>query len=204
MMIGYDSNAGFIAYKTHKALKFHFTGNYDFFKYQGKMKNNQDAFSKRRDKAIFMRIERKHKNDLIEYLVSNIVIDPNMMPFQIASQEGEDNFLEWKRRNESLRYIVTNEFNFIHDFITLHDLEFNSIFKVSGADHPIIFKFFLGKKLSIETMSILNDILNFVDVWNNAKEVFWNDSLKIIKKYTPFIAFDRSVYKTIAKNIFIN
>ena len=51
------------AYRTYLAIRNHFKTDYDFFKYNGKMKVSNDSFLKRRDKFFFAKLERKYRKN---------------------------------------------------------------------------------------------------------------------------------------------
>ena len=52
----YDVAEGFDAYKTYLALKRHFTSDYDYFKYNGKVRAGVESFLKRNDKFFFRKL----------------------------------------------------------------------------------------------------------------------------------------------------
>ena len=64
---------GFNAYKLYLAVKNHFTTNYDFFKYNGKVNAKEDSFLKRRDKFFFAKLQRKYNNDQLRETLSTLV-----------------------------------------------------------------------------------------------------------------------------------
>ena len=66
---------GLEAYSTYLAVRNHFkTKNYDYFKYNGKIKVNEDKFRTRRDHYQFEKMARiMNKEKFISYLVSNFL-----------------------------------------------------------------------------------------------------------------------------------
>ena len=63
-----------------------------------------------------------------------------------------------KKKTQSLRY------NFIQDIeLLLNQVkDFNNVFKVEdGIQHPLLFKNYLSKRINIETMVILDKLLNY-------------------------------------------
>ena len=66
---------GMKAYGRYQALKLHFTTDYDFVKYQGKIRTiSEEAFLKRKDQYFFRKIERKYNDEeLTEFFVANFI-----------------------------------------------------------------------------------------------------------------------------------
>ena len=62
----YEVTEGFDAYKVYLALKQHFTSNYDYFKYNGKVRAGEESFLKRNDRFFFRKLSKKYdKEELI-------------------------------------------------------------------------------------------------------------------------------------------
>ena len=54
--------------------------------------------------------------------------------------------------------------------------------------HPILLKKYLSGKINLETLVIMNKILNFVPYFDNTlKDPVWETVSLKIKKYTPFL-----------------
>ena len=66
---------GMKAYQRYQALRLHFTTDYDFIKYGGKIRQiSAESFMKRKDIFFFQRLERRYKDEeLTEYFVANFV-----------------------------------------------------------------------------------------------------------------------------------
>ncbi len=68
-------NTGFAAFAMFHALKLHFTGSYDYVKYNGKTNVSKQSFSIRKDKFTFYRLSRKYSLDeLRNYYISNFIV----------------------------------------------------------------------------------------------------------------------------------
>ena len=93
---------GFEVYRTYLALKNHFTKkNYDFVKYNGKVRANEKSFEQRLDRYFFKKLAVKYNdNEIIEYFIANFIEDPKgyIKSFSV------DNYTKWKHKKESLRY----------------------------------------------------------------------------------------------------
>jgi len=189
---------GYEAYKEYLALKQHFTKpTYDYIKYNGKVRSNQDSFNKRKDKVFFDKLA-KHEN-VHNFLIANLVKDPKVWIKELAySENAEQIYLEWKKRQQSLSYVFKTELSKL-------DEEFNSNFKMTkNESHPLLFRLYLAEVISLETLCILLEITKAKKYWDQAMEydpIY--EALKLsIEKYTPFINFDRDKFKKIVLDFF--
>jgi hypothetical protein len=74
---------------------------------------------------------------------------------------------------------------------------FNSIFKVKNSEHPFLLKEYLGKRVSLETLIILDELLEFTNSWNKsmAEDYVWYDTNKLLQKYKRFLTIDKKQYR---------
>ncbi len=190
----------FECYKMYLSLKNHFTKDkYDFHKYCGKSRASVQSFYKRKDRYFFEKLSRqKTKEEIIDFFVSNFVSvsDPSTLWIGQLMREGEKNYTDWKKRNQSLTYNFKSEMEDI-----LIDKELNVIFERTRG-HPIILKKYLSGKISIETLSILDKIFGFVkDFDQDIRDPVWEVVSKKIKKYSPFLNIDIFSYKKSLREI---
>jgi hypothetical protein len=180
-------------YQMYCALKAHFgMGDYDFVKYNGKSSATKSSFWKRNDRHFFVRTSRKYKDkDTIkDYLLSNF----------IKNQKGwlgdfsDENYVEWKKRMQSLTYTFKEEMTPL-----VEDIELNNIFEIPESSHPILLKEYLGNRISIEAMIILDDLVQYTKNWDKklSDDVIWPSVNKMIKNYKKFLTFDRNRCKMI-------
>ena len=197
----YDVNEGFAAYKTYLAVKQHFTSNYDYFKYNGKVKANIESFLKRRDKFFFRKLQKKYsKEELVNFFVSNFIAKGDNWIGNLISKESEDNYETWQNNNESSTYRFSNDILLINDFRITNDLQANDLILVKDNDHPILFRLYLRNKISVETVIILNEILGFTKYWDaKLDDVLWDEKKKLIYNYRSFVKYDLNKCKQIVK-----
>jgi hypothetical protein len=180
------------------ALKLHFTtDNYDFFKFNGKTKVTEENFQKRKDRYFFKKLTNKHQEcEILPYFVSNFIADPSNWIGTMIRTDGEDHYQNWKKRMESLHYTFSEDV----DFLLLQVQEFDDLFKLNGT-HPPLLKFLLGKKISIETFVIINQILDFIPRFDKmiTEQLIWKDVRRTALKYSPFITADIVKYKCTLK-----
>jgi len=82
----------------------------------------------------------------------------------------------------------------------VHKETFQELFTIKGQSHPEILKKYLQGALSIETMVILDMILDYVKDFDvKLNDPVWETVSFKIKKYKPFLNIDVDKYKTILK-----
>jgi len=198
----YDVAEGFDAYKTYLALKRHFTSDYDYFKYHGKVRAGVESFLKRNDKFFFRKLAKKYDDkELVDFFVSNFIVSDNWIG-NLISQESEDNYVRFKKRRESLSYHFDTELRWLVDHCRNHDLELNKLLLVEDNNHPLLLKFLLQKKISIDTIIIMDSVLNFLHHWDkNLDDIVWEEKKRLITKYNKFLTYDPFVYRKKLKEI---
>ena len=192
-------NTGFESFALYNALKLHYTSDsYDFFKYNGKTNVSRDNFAKRKDKYSFYKLSRKYSLDeLKQYYISNFLVKNVNWVGDIIGEEGESNYKEWQKRNQSLTY------RFEQDIIgLLNALQSpNEMLVVTDGQYPILLKEVMQGTIIIETLVILNDIMNFFPMWSKKIDdtIIWPEFERKCLKYTPFLEYDKAKFKAILK-----
>ena len=76
-------------YQRYLSLKQHFNKkNYDYFKFQGKVRANESSFEKRKDKHHFIRLSKIYKDEeLTKFFVSNFVKSKDLWVGNATSPE---------------------------------------------------------------------------------------------------------------------
>ena len=71
--------------------------------------------------------------------------------------------------------------------------KFDDIFYVEEGQHPLLLKQHLAKKVSLETMCILEELLNYCKYWNDDidEKYVWPQKEKLIKDYLGVLTFDK-------------
>jgi hypothetical protein len=77
----------------------------------------------------------------------------------------------------------------------------NDTLIVHDGEYPILLQKLLHNEISLETICILNKILNFLPSWDKKinDTIHYPNVSRRIKKYTPFIQFESTKYKIILK-----
>jgi hypothetical protein len=189
----------FQSYQTYLALKNHFVNKkYNYFTYNGKVKANIQSFYKRKDRFYFEKMSRqKSDEEIINFFVSNFAScdDPQSLWMGQIVKEGEEIYKNWMRKTQSLSYHFKEEVSSI-----FNSKNFDEMFFIEQNKHPKILKSHLQKKVSLETLVILNLILDYKPQFDKKlNDPVWEFTSMRIEKYTPFIHIDTNKFTKILK-----
>ena len=190
-------NSGFAAYALWNAIKLHFSSNYDYFKYNGKSNVTKTTFSTRKDKYSFYKLSRRYSLDeLKQYYIANLLVKDSQWIGDIIGQEGEENYKKWQKRNQSLTYTFETDTMYLFDTVDMHQM-----LSVPDGGYPKLLGQLMEENISIETVIIMNDLMNFLPMWERkiTDDLIWPEYLKRIKKYTPFVLYQKEKCKQILK-----
>lgn len=189
---------GYDLYCTYQAIKLHFSSeSYNFFHYDGKTRVSIDAFQKRRDKFLFHRLARKYRDDeMVPFLVANFVHSDDNWTKSLLEEEAEQTYREWKRVTDSMTKIYVEDLQKIATKET-----FNDLFKVDDGQFPKLLNLFMQKEITIETMVILNNLFNFIRIWDKkiSDDIIYPKISRKIRKYGSFLNVNVDKYKSLTK-----
>ena len=189
---------GYDLYCTYQAIKLHFTSeNYNFFHYDGKTRVSVDAFQKRRDKFLFHRLARKYRDDeMVPFLVANFVHSDDNWTKSLLEEEAEETYRDWKRTTDSMSKIYVEDLQKIATKET-----FNDLFKVEDGQFPKLLVHFMQNDVTLETMVILNNIFDFIRIWDKkiSDDIIYPKVSRKIRKYGAFLNVNVDKYKTLTK-----
>lgn len=188
----------FDVYKTYLALKNHFSKpKYDYIKYAGKTRASIEAFNKRKDKYWYEKLSRQKTDEEVkDFFVSNFiqVDDPGRLWIGELSRNGESNYKDWLKRQQSLKYLFREESESMLSSVTLDDL-----FDTSR-QHPPILKKYLSGSISPETLVIFDKVFQYSNRFDKVLlDPVWETVSLKIKKYSPFLNIDIKEYKSILR-----
>ena len=171
-------------YLMYCALKAHFgKGDYDYITYKGKTKIKRDSFYKRKDRGFFVKIAKKYDNPQ-DYFVSNFIKNKN----GYIADFNEANYESWKLKRQGF----FDQFEF--EMKPLVNA-FEDLFTVKNGQHPKLLREFLGGRVSLETMIILDELVSYgtfeSDAWNKemGDDIVWID-LRNLKSATSNLLSD--------------
>jgi hypothetical protein len=186
---------GFEAYKMYLGIKSHFDPpkKYSYIKYQGMVNANPITFERRRDRYYFEKLSKK--DDLLNFLLANF-LEGDIWVRDLFDADSEDRYVQWQRRNQSLTYNFERELSGISG-------NFKSYFVVEKGQHPNLLKEHRQGNISIETLTILNDLMNFFPYWDKriSDNILWPKTRDTCLKYAEFIKYDKPKMKKIVKDI---
>ena len=192
----------FDAYRCYISLKSHFTKeSYDYHKVGVLTRVKKETFYKRKDRFWFEKFSRqKNDKEVVDFFVSNFVstTDPSRMYIGELVKNGEERYVDWKKRTQSLSYVFKEETEYL-----FKDKKVDEVFDCSKG-HPIVLKKFLGGNISLETLVIYDRILGYGNNFDKKlKDPVWETVSRRVRKYTPFLNIDVFRYKKILKEVVI-
>jgi len=191
-------NTGFAAFALYNSLKLHFTSDsYDYFKYNGKTNVSKQTFSTRKDKYHFYKLSRKYDiEQLKDFYVANFVSGNDKWVGSML-QDGEENYTKWTKIQQSLTYNFENDIIYMSD--KHHPLDW--IYPRNGNDYPMLLKEMMQGSITLETVVILVDMMELMPMWSERikEDIIWPSYKLIIKKYTPFVHYDKNKFRNILR-----
>lgn len=185
----------FDAYVMYLALKRHFSSDYDYVKYNGRVSASLGSFEKRKDRYQFQKLAKQ--KDPFGLILSNMVEDPGVWVGDLFDDVALRRYGEMKKRRETMAYRFKDELSSID--------ELESSMKVVNGDHPHLLKLFMRGKVSPETMVILNNIGKgqLFSYWSDKIQdaYSWPDTERKLIKYSPFLNYDKAKYTEYFKGL---
>ena len=197
---------GFDVYRTYLAMKLHFgSEKFDFFQYEGKVNAKETTYQQRNDFYFFETIARKYnETEIKEYMLASFVeaADPTKVWIGDIKRAGKDCWLVWAKRQQSLTYLVEQDLNVLAE--QLEEISsFNHLFETMGG-HPPLLKLYIKRRVSLETVIILDMVLGFMKQWDNKlKDPLWEQLSFKIKNYKPFLSINTTQFRLMFKKKFL-
>ena len=191
---------GFKAYRYYLAIKLHFTTEkFNVFENRGNVKGTRDTFNARNDRYIFEKLANKYETDkeIIQFFVANFAYGSDTAIYE--GKEAADNFLLWTKRKQSITQIFIDDLASILNYIETNK---TSVFSFENDKYPALMQLFMGNKITIETLRIIDDIHPFLETWSQHPSVkyMWSSELLRIKKLTGFVKYDKIKIEKIFKH----
>lgn len=186
----YSTKAAFDVYVYYLALKRHFTSEYDFFKYNGKVKANSHSFENRKDKFFFYKLSKMPNAE--QLILANLLENPQIWVGDLIENKAHEVYQQWLKKQQSLTYVFRTDISELDQDDPDSDL-------MTNGDHPNLLRLYVADKISIETLIILDDVLNFFPYWEKKirDKILWTDINKRVKKYRPFLNYDKAKMRKI-------
>ena len=198
---------GFDVFKIWLGIKLHFTTDtYDYITYGGKVNCKLDTFTKRNDRYFFHKLSKKYgPEEAVDFFVANFLVQDKAWIGNLAKSDGADNYLSYRKRKDSFSYMFRSECGVINDTMARTGITFDDLFLVDRGQHPPFFKLLLSKKNSYETFVVFEELLGFIERWDRqiSEKVVWPVYSKRIKKFRPFLRYNKTSCKLEVKKVFI-
>lgn len=191
------------AYGLYMHLKLHFTSKaYDVRKYPSKFVNSE-TFMKSNIRFRIQKLATKYSREqLQEFFVANFLAGDKYGG--VYSGNAEDVYLDWQKRVQGLTYLYTQDLTHLRELIE-QTLE-PSLWYIHYKDsHPPMLREFIGKRISIETLVILDALYDFrakYDEWYE-EDIMWKPISLLIYKYQPFLTFSREDFFELTNTMFL-
>ena len=188
----------FDAYRYYMAIKLHFESEtYDATKYNYKTSAKQQSFWKRRDKFHFAKLGKRFVDapDIINYYVAQFTADKKWIGDMLTDEHAYE---QWQKRNQSLMYCFEQDIYKLADKV--HD--FDELFKPTISPYPNVVYYHMQDEICIETVVILDQLTGFMKKLSIGDPIVWPEVSKRIRKYTPFVKFDKNKAKEIVLKVF--
>lgn len=183
---------GYGCFLKYLAVKSHFLNEkYDYFKYQGRTRADIRTFQNRKDKYYFEKLGKvlKTEGETERFFVSNFVFEGNLWVGDALQEGCQNNYVHWKKRIQSMRYIFKKDLTYLTEQAEELQANIKELFQSKDGQHPLVLKMFLKKKLTIESLVILNSFFHFFDRWDETikDKTLWPEIRKRCLRYEPFL-----------------
>ena len=175
-------------YLMYCALKAHFQGDYDYHKFSGKTKTKRESYYKRKDRFFFAKTAVKYEDtEVLNYFVSNFIHNRS----GYIANFTDKNYETWMNKRAMFYEIFSQE---MQPFVK----NFEPLFECESGQHPTLLKEYMGKRISLETMIVLDDLVEYSKKWKKELEwddFVWPDVKKLMNNYKGFLTINTDKYR---------
>ena len=176
-------------YLMYCAMKAHFgTSDYDFVDYKGKTRIKRDTFYKRKDRSFFVKLARKYSTEeqIKNYFISNFIKDKK----GYIANFTDENYESWKLKRKNFFEIFEVEMKPLVE-------SFENLYVVENRQHPKLMREFLGGRVSLETLIILDELVGYGTTWieEMKDDIIWIDLNNLMDNYERFLTIDQEQYR---------
>tara|TARA_Y200000002_G_C22658479_1_gene654596 strand:- start:781 stop:1368 length:588 start_codon:yes stop_codon:yes gene_type:complete len=193
------TKSGYLAYLKYLALQRHFTSNYDYHKFAGKVKASTDAYQKRNDMFSFEKITKIiNAEDIEDFYVSHFITDPKCW----IKNMNKSTFEEWTNKLRRMPQLFKEDLEYIKEV---------GPSKMLAASHdsiPLIHDKVLKGEINLESVVLLDRIHSYLEKHEKMVDLpfVWPDYIKKVKNYKPFLLnkLEYKYYEDIARDVLIS
>lgn len=185
----------FECYTMYSALKAHFsTPAYDYFKYNGKLKNLVNRYKSCSFKPQLQKLSKN--NDVKNFFIGNLIKDIDFFPLDL--EKAEIVARGYSKRLQALEHSYKEDLKQFGE-------NFNKAVLIIDDKLPIVVQNGLNEKIHIVSLVLffnaMPSVKNYFDKKIEKEE--WKTLSNKIDKLSPFIEIDTKKIKTITKNFFL-
>ena len=193
-------SAAFDACMMFSALKRHFNSkSYNYIKYEGKVRLSYESFIKLSERRHYHKLSRIE--DLENFIIANLIINSDIWVLDLFNDRAKKNYIEWKKRNNSLTYSFTADIK----YISAKEKSLKEVLRVDRGQHPLLLTYYLETKISPETLLIINELTRVFSSWTRDLDdnVLWPDIRLRLEKYHSFFRskYQASYFGDIIKDV---
>lgn len=184
------------------AVKLHFeTVKYNCFSSNFRTKVSEATFDLRSDRHIYTALARKYKekSELVEFLFSQYVVNPDSIWIgKFLDDEATKVFDNWKKKQDSLSYIFSNEVETLAISCKLKNLRFDEALSKQPNDNwPHIITLLNSRVISLETVCIVDQLTGFVNRENKniTESILWPRIHLLVDKYNAWLKLNVNISK---------
>jgi hypothetical protein len=176
-------------YLMYCAMKAHFgKSDYDFVDYKGKTRIKRDTFYKRKDRSFFVKLARKYnaEEQIKNYFISNFIKDKK----GYIANFTDENYESWKLKRKNFFEIFEVEMKPLVE-------SFENLYVVENRQHPKLMREFLGGRVSLETLIILDELVGYGTTWieEMKDDIILIDLNNLMDNYERFLTIDQEQYR---------
>lgn len=182
------------AYRYYLALKLHFTTDkFNVFENRGNVKSSRDTFNARNDRYIFEKLSNKYDTDrdIIQFFVASFAYGDETAIYDGSS--AVENYNEWTKRKQSITKVFIDDLANVMTHLETNKIGYETVFDSKDGELPVLLALYLSKKVTIESLRILDDMENYLQKWetNSSIMLAFEQEVRRIKKLTGFVKYDR-------------
>lgn len=195
---------GYKAFRFYLAVKLHATtDSYDIFRYNAAVSAKEDSYLKRNDKYWFAKIGKQYTSDtdLMNFFVANWIEGGELnWVGKLTDVQAQQHFKAWMKRQESLTYTFKKDMEQL-----LEEYERPNVLtkSIDGRMPPLLMELQHGS-ISIESVVILDALTGCLEYMTKQMvhdEYVFPKVAQKIRKYAPFVTYDRSKVHAILTSI---
>lgn len=181
----------FECFKDFVAVSRHFTSDYDYEKYNGRVRLRVDKFESRPDRYWFEKMSRHHDPHWL--IVANLVEKPNAWAGDVARDRTV--YAARKGRVEALDYTV-------HRDLEKMTRDARAELVCVDGTHPALARRCLAGQVSLETACVASSVLGLGRAWSGTGDSLLREFATRLTKYAAFLKFDRDKYRALLSTHF--